>query len=45
MILDEQKKNIAISLLPCNFPTGRSGKKRCSMDESIKSFIDAKPVS
>ena len=34
-----------MSLLPSNFPTGRNKTKRCSTDEAINSFIDAKPVS
>jgi hypothetical protein len=37
--------NIAISLLPCILPTGRNGKKRCSIDEAMRSFLDVKPVS
>ncbi|CAB4019527.1 Hypothetical predicted protein, partial [Paramuricea clavata] len=41
---DEQKMNIAISLLPCILPTGRNGEKRCSIDEAMRSFLDVKPI-
>ncbi|CAB4005822.1 Hypothetical predicted protein [Paramuricea clavata] len=37
--------NIAISLLPCILPTGRNGKKRCSIDEAMRSFLDVKLAS
>ena len=43
--LDEEKKNAAIGLLPCVFPAGRKNRKRCSIDEALKSFIDCQPVS
>ncbi|XP_071852236.1 uncharacterized protein [Apostichopus japonicus] len=41
---DEKKSNIGLSLLPCILPSGRKGKKRCSIDDAMKSFVDVQPV-
>ncbi|XP_046857509.1 uncharacterized protein LOC124450899 [Xenia sp. Carnegie-2017] len=41
---DEEKRNAAICLLPCVFPTGRKNKKRCTTDEALCAFIDCQPV-
>ena len=43
--IDEEKRNAAIGLLPCNFPIGRKNKKRCTTDEALCAFIDCQPVS
>ncbi|XP_071855306.1 uncharacterized protein [Apostichopus japonicus] len=41
---DENKSNIGFNLLPCILPSGRNGKKRCSIDDAMKSFVDLQPV-
>ncbi|CAB4012109.1 Hypothetical predicted protein, partial [Paramuricea clavata] len=41
---DEERKNAAIGLLPCVFPTGRKNRKRCTIDEALSAFIDCQPV-
>ncbi|PIK62632.1 hypothetical protein BSL78_00424 [Apostichopus japonicus] len=41
---DEKKSNIGLNLLPCILPSGRKGKKRCSIDDAMKSFVDVQPV-
>lgn len=41
---DEKKTNVSLSLLPCILPPGRKGKKRASIDESVASYIDVKPI-
>ncbi|XP_046854761.1 uncharacterized protein LOC124447806 isoform X1 [Xenia sp. Carnegie-2017] len=41
---DEEKRNAAIGLLPCVFPTGRKNKKRCTTDEALCAFFDCLPV-
>ncbi|XP_028392503.1 uncharacterized protein LOC114517060 isoform X2 [Dendronephthya gigantea] len=38
------KQNAAIMVLPIILPAGRTGKKRCSIDDALKAFIDVKPI-
>ncbi|XP_028417993.1 uncharacterized protein LOC114542716 [Dendronephthya gigantea] len=41
---DEEKQNVAIVLLPAIFPTGRKGKKKSTIDDAIKVFVDVQPI-
>ncbi|XP_033100816.1 uncharacterized protein LOC117104223, partial [Anneissia japonica] len=41
---DSKKISASLGVLPCILPAGRKGKKRASIDESLASFIDIKPI-